>query len=378
MARLPWPRSGQSSIRLATLLAVCAGLAVQPLECQERWTLTEDLRIGSVEDGPNGFSDIRGLATNAQGWIFVLEFSTQDIRVFDAQGRYLKTVGRKGSGPGEFQNANGIARAPDGTFWLNDPANARFTALDREGRYQATLPVPNAGYGFSWIGGVDRDGRIFDQIFLPDPQGYRTALRRFSADRSRSDTVAMPECWDRSRPAPQFYVVKSKNMEAHIGVPFIAGPVTAIDPAGYAWCAVSDRYLITRTALGGNAPVAVVRQAAQALPVTREDREKALAPTRKQFPGAVLDESRIPKVKPLIELLVVDDRSRLWVKRTTADGHTQFDVFGSDGKPVAVAQSRLSLERWAPLRIEGDQVYGIIRNEDEVPFVVRLRITRAR
>jgi len=108
-----------------------------------------------------------------------------------------------------------------------------------------------------------------------------------------------------------------------------------------------------------------------------EDREEALAPSRERFPGAAFDESRIPKVKPLIERLVVDDRSRLWVKRTTRDGHTQFDVFGPDGRPVAVVDSPLRLDSWAPLRIEGDLVYGIVRNEDEVPFVVRLRITKA-
>jgi hypothetical protein len=139
---------------------------------------------------------------------------------------------------------------------------------------------------------------------------------------------------------------------------------------------MNDRYLLTRTALGGDTPLATIRQTAQPLPVTKEDREKVLAPTRKQFPGAVFDESRIPKVKPLIERMVVDDRSRLWVSRTTADGHTQFDVFGPEGRLLAVVESPLTLAIWTPLLIEGDQVYGLVRNHDEVPFVVRLRVTR--
>jgi len=368
-----------SSSLVRSVIAVmgCVGATSLPLCAQEHRRLTEEVRIGSVDEGPASFGDIRGIATNAKGWVFVLDFSTQDIRVFDAQGRHLKTVGRKGSGPGEFQNANGIARAPDGTLWLNDPANARFTALDSDGGYQSSFTVPATGYGFLWVGGVDPAGRLFDEIYVRNEQGYRTALRRFSADRQRVDTLSVPVCTDPSRSTPQLYVIKSNNMEAHITVPFTAGPVTAIDPAGYAWCGMNDRYLITKTALGRDAPVAVVRQAAQPLPVTREDREKALAPTRKQFPGAVLNESRIPRVKPLIERLVVDDRSRLWVKRTTADGHTQFDVFGPDGKPVAVVDSPLHLDSWAPLRIEGDRVYAIVRNEDDVPFVVRLRIARA-
>jgi len=188
--------------------------------------------------------------------------------------------------------------------------------------------------------------------------------------------LSVPDCSDPARSAPQLYVIKSNNIEAHITVPFTAGPVTAIDPAGYAWCGMNDRYLITKTGLGRDVPVAVVRRAAEPLPVTREDREKALAPSRERFPGAVFDESRIPKVKPLVERLVVDDRSRLWVKRTSGDGHTQFDVYTPEGKPVAVVDFPLRLDGWAPLRIEGDLVYGIVRNEDDVPFVVRLRIAR--
>jgi hypothetical protein len=363
-------------VRSIVVLVGCAGFASLPLAAQDHWRLTEEVRIGSVDEGPASFGDVRGIATNAKGWTFVLDFSTQDVRVFDAQGRHLKTVGRKGSGPGEFQNANGIARAPDGTLWLNDPANARFTALDSDGAFISSFPVGSAGYGFLWVGGVDRAGRLFDEIYLPNAAGYRTALRRFSVDRKQVDTLSLPDCADPARPTPQLYVIKSNNMEAHITVPFTAGPVTAIDPAGYAWCGMNDGYLITKTALGRDAPVAVVRRAAEPLPVTRQDREKALAPNRERFPGAVFDESRIPKVKPLIERLVVDDRSRLWVKRTTADGHTQFDVFGPDGKAVAVVDSPLHLDGWGPLRIEGDRFYGIARNEDDVPFVVRLRVAR--
>jgi hypothetical protein len=68
-------------------------------------------RIGSVDSGPASFGDIRGYAVNDRGWVFVLDYSTQDVRVFDSPGAFLKTVGRMGSGPGEFRNANGIVGA---------------------------------------------------------------------------------------------------------------------------------------------------------------------------------------------------------------------------------------------------------------------------
>src|SRR5690606_20588771 len=45
---------------------------------------------------------------DSRGRYYVLFAYATTIKVFDAQGRFLRTVGRKGAGPGEFEGATGL------------------------------------------------------------------------------------------------------------------------------------------------------------------------------------------------------------------------------------------------------------------------------
>ena len=95
-------------VRLLGLAVVAIVISGPPLGAQARWSLVENLRIGSEEDGPYLFTQIRGVAVGERGSIFVLEYRAQEIRLFDNQGKFVKRVARSGSGPGEIKNANGL------------------------------------------------------------------------------------------------------------------------------------------------------------------------------------------------------------------------------------------------------------------------------
>ncbi|HRN53690.1 MAG TPA: 6-bladed beta-propeller, partial [Gemmatimonadaceae bacterium] len=101
-----------------------------------QWALRETLRIGEGDEGPTSFSWVKGIEEGADGRIYIYEHSTQDIRVFDAAGAHVKTIGRKGRGPGELDNAEGIVFAADGNLWVRDAANSRFTIFDADGNYR--------------------------------------------------------------------------------------------------------------------------------------------------------------------------------------------------------------------------------------------------
>ncbi len=57
-----------------------------------------DLRFGSREgDDPNFiFGDIRGIQAASDGTIYVLDYSATEVRAFDPDGRYLRTISRRG------------------------------------------------------------------------------------------------------------------------------------------------------------------------------------------------------------------------------------------------------------------------------------------
>lgn len=71
------------------------------------------LRIGAVEGDPNRmFEQVRGATRMNDGTIVVLEGGTNELRLFDGDGNFVRNLGGTGEGPGEFRrNAPGAQRA---------------------------------------------------------------------------------------------------------------------------------------------------------------------------------------------------------------------------------------------------------------------------
>ena len=87
-----------STVLLPAALVVT--LLPSTIEAQPQWTLVEELRFGNGESEPYTFSDIRGIGVGDGGRIFVLDYKVQEIRMFDASGKFIKLAARRGRGPG--------------------------------------------------------------------------------------------------------------------------------------------------------------------------------------------------------------------------------------------------------------------------------------
>jgi hypothetical protein len=163
-------------------------------------------------------------------------------------------------------------------------------------------------------------------------------------------------------------------------VPFVPGQLKVWDPRGYMWCTPGDSYEIFQLRVGKGDTLGRITRAVTPLAVTAAERDAAIARIKKsfeQFPDASLDFSKIPKVKPPLMALDLDDRGNLWVRRTIADTtKATYDVFDATGKQIATADLPWRLSTYFRLVFRGDTVYGVTRDEDDVPYVVRGRISR--
>jgi len=75
----------------------------EPINKGSLFSTEEELSIGSKEgNGAYAFSDISHLTADDQGRIYALDRKESHVKVFDAQGRYLRTIGRPGQGPGDL------------------------------------------------------------------------------------------------------------------------------------------------------------------------------------------------------------------------------------------------------------------------------------
>ncbi|HEV8151123.1 MAG TPA: 6-bladed beta-propeller [Gemmatimonadales bacterium] len=369
---------------LATLCLVTRLVPGRSLPAQSvpEWRFTEELRIGSERDDPTGFSDVRGVLADRKGNIWVLEASTQEIRVFDPAGKHLRNVGRKGQGPGEFIYADGMALAPDGLIWVHDPQNARFSIFDQDGKFvRQQLAVAN-GYGYVWVGGIDRHGRIWDQLLIRDPNDPQSLrMRRAVPDWSKVDTLRMPRC---SSPGTQPEASAFKLPHGYAGIPFFPGPIYAIDYyAGAVWCGpTSAEYRLSKIGVEPRDTLVRIVRSVAALPVTGDEREAAIAKI-KEFMKKVgdnvsLDWSRIPKSKPILQNAFVDQDGRLWVRRTSLDKQADFDLYSAEGKPLATLRIGMPVKDYPHALVRGGTAYLISQEEGEIPYIVRGRFGPAR
>lgn len=341
------------------------------------WRAEEELRIGNATGiGPNLFGDIAAVEADSLGRLWVLERQAKELRVFDARGRHVRTIGREGEGPGEFRDPIALAWAPDGTIWVVDPGAARFTVFDSAGLYIDTHPRNVAGYSLPWQGGFGQDGLLYEVTSVPG-QGagdLRSVVVRYDAGVEPVDTFPLP-----AHPGERFVVQREKSMMS-AGVPFTPSQVLALDPRGFVWTGVNDRYRVVQQRIGREADTTrIVERQAAPVPVTAAERDEAVA-GMKWFTdqGGRIDAGRIPGHKPAYEQVIVADDGGFWVRpaRPAGEAGAAFDVFDAEGRFGGRLLLPGGLDAFPPPVIRRGAVYGVARDSLDVPYVVRARIIK--
>src|SRR5262249_52751757 len=92
-----------------------------------------------------------------------------ELRWFDGDGRWIRTIGRDGSGPGEFRGIYFLAAQGD-SIATYDLGLRRFSVFDTAGRYaRGTVLSDPDQIGESTVAGWLRDGRLLLETY-PAPR----------------------------------------------------------------------------------------------------------------------------------------------------------------------------------------------------------------
>lgn len=378
MSASPNPHGMISAFIIALLLFALPVTPLASAQVPRRLELT--LRISSI-DGPASFSDIRGLVANAAGEIFVLDYSSQELRAFDRSGKFMRTVARRGRGPGELLDANGLAISPNGVVWVNDPGNRRYTRIWPDGHVDH-LAQRERTFGATWGGVVDSSGGIFEPGVLAASLGGRAAqapsqfLLRYLDSAGGARTVPTPSCVQGERQPSRLRFIAPDGTIRNVNLPFFAAQQIALSSVGHMWCTPSDDYRLffgPPTALRE-----IVHEKIGRIPVSAAEHQRErrrLDSLAKQYGTLVAgDPGAIPRVKPAIDYVLLDDRERLWVRRTSSDSLAHFDVWTTTGERVLTVRSNTLVGR--VMYIRGEDVYAVVTDEDGVPAVARYRVRR--
>ena len=342
-----------------------------------------DLRFGSLEgDDPNLiFGDIRGVQAASDGTIYVLDYQATEVRAYDPEGRYLRTVARQGEGPGEITEANGILLSGDTLLWMNDHSRYVIIGVDPDGNELRRFDKPVRSYGYIWDGVFDQRGRYWrdyshsdDGLVYPPPPGLSTSTYRHyykfhDLSNGAVDSVFLGEGSSRS-----YSYEDAVGLWQFLPLMFEAGESIALDPSGGFWLANTAEYRVVRTSEDGDT-LLVIEAGLPVLRVTDEDRDAYVEGMLEYRPEIRSEAEEVaglmPDVKPILASLFVDDENRLWVERVTPEGAAPFyDRYSQDGDYLGSVRLAFT-PAWRRIWVQHGAIYTWVTDEMDVPYIVR-------
>jgi sugar lactone lactonase YvrE len=342
----------------------------------EGWRLAEEVRIGAMDGtGPDVFGSIAGLATDADGRIYVADGQASEIRIFGPDGRHLRTIGREGAGPGEFRQISGMDWDPEGRLWVMDAGNSRFAVIHPDEGFVESFRRDAGFRMFPWPGRLDREGNLHDLIMV-EAEGNpmerdRAVVRHGGPDLAPLDTLVLP-----SFQGSTFDLTADDGRRlVSAGIPYSRSQFWTVTPDGDLWIGTSDRYRIHHITRSGDT-TRILERPTTPVPVTAAERQEAIE-NLEWFTnqGGRIDASRIPDTKPAFGRFFEDADGYFWVMAPVAEGEPRrFDVFDPEGRYLGAVQAPEGLGLMTLPVVRGDRFHAVVQDDFEVPYVARFRI----
>jgi hypothetical protein len=329
-----------------------------PKEGAVRYSLREELTIGGEGGGTESvLNRPQDLKLDSSGNIYVMDWGDVDIKVFAPDGRFLRTISKKGQGPGEIDVPAFFVISADDKIIILSSRQHQISVLADLGTYLSGFKVE----GFCQALGVDRNQRIYyGQLLTPEPiiteeyQKIENKMALFQADYEGKAKVKLGEYLDN--------IQLRKIAKSKAGVSSLS--FTSREAYKTSWIVGPD----DRTYLGYNRDYQLDVYNPEWKVVFRFDRD--FTPIR--HPAYSPDRGH-PEFYPAFSdwRKFFDERGNLWLEQYVAEGVEDhvFDVFSPEG--IYLKQVRVPETLFL---VRGDKAYSIIRTEEEFLVVKRFQI----
>ena len=360
-------------------------------------TLLPEMSIGEL-DGPEEylFGNVVSIAVDDDRTVYVFDGQAQEIRIFDSDGVYIRTLGGPGEGPGEFARAEAVALLPDGRVVVRD-------AGDKNIQVFGPGPADTDQWPYSMSGVMsytntplytDTRGRMYQEISKVEMTSGRSRpvvvdeIVVLGPDGTHLDTL--PDPWgDYEPPALESEFSRSP-------IPFMPFGHWAVHPSGHLLSGFPSDY---RIELGRDDGVLRIERAYEPVGIPEGERsyytEAITRQQRESFPGWRWNGPPVPETKPVFDRLMVGRDGRIWVsletesftvenERHDADDPAsspvrwrsglRYDVFEADGTYLGAVDPPSGFSGYPTPVFDGDHVWAATRDELGVGRVVRFRI----
>lgn len=348
---------------------------------------TEPALIIGIEDGGEEyeFQAIVDAERMDDGSIVVADAIAAELRVFDAAGRFVRTIGRQGEGPGEFRNLGAVWQYHDSiAAW--DRSLRRLTLFDALGNVGrvVTLALSPADGLLPEVMGILSDGTIVARA-----TSVITPAVGEGVHRARGEVILY------SPEGELGMMLTALAGEEWVGVPGDDGVVLSVRPFhrnGYVnvhsdriHVGDSDQFDIREYRSDG-ALGQRIRLIAPDVPLTAEDADAHIQATlaaeqhdeRRRILRTMLERAPFPETYPAFAGFAADDEGQLWVAESPKAGSNErtWLVFDPSGRwlgrvampprvrVLRVGAGRLLVRHVDELGVQTIRDYRILRPTD--------------
>jgi hypothetical protein len=305
-----------------------------PLHPNQTVAFEEDLSIGG-EKYDMLFRPQKFIVDRNEN-IYIADYQDQSIKVFNPEGEYRQTIGRKGEGPGEFSSIGFLTFLPSGRLMVMDLEARRISLFDLNGKYIES---------HHW---AERPGGL---IYATESTCLLT-LYTFGRDEPLEDMRLFVKEFDlRGNEISSFGEFRIEESKIHqesrgetvvsiwVYPPYSPHSILAADPVRHLlYHCVNDVYAIEIYDRDGE----VIRRfdrPYKPVPFTSADAEEFYSRYEdRPMEGLkkMVREMSMPIVKTISSRMIVDDSGKLWVETHEKRQHEDrvflaYDIFNHEG-----------------------------------------------
>lgn len=317
----------------------------------------QDLIIGQSSGDENYvFSTLDSIQVDNEGNIFALDLKECKIKVFDKDGKHLRTFGKKGPGPGEWRAPWRMHLTPDGRLAILDSGNKRIAFYSPRG--ECLSEISTARWDFLQMR-IDSRSHIYADNLAFSDKGVSQKLLKFDPGLNLLATIAENQS-DMKLP-------RINLMTDRFVYDLIQGDLLA-------W-AYTTRYEIQILNLEGKTIKKIVKDY-DPINITERDKQEII---RERYgeagppQGIILE---FPAHFYPIYSIVVDEKGQFYVRTHEKDskGNYSIDVFNHEG----IYSAKFSLPAADILStVRQDKLYCLVEeNEEGIPQVKRYKLDR--
>jgi len=288
------------------------------------------------------FESLVNLAFDADSNIYVSDFRSNNIKMFDSSGKFVKTLGREGQGPGEFQGPYYMSISKD-RIAVYDLRNRRISILKLDGELSKHLqisidegrpakirPLPNGDFVFGMEKMYYKD--------LDKPQEYTIEI--YSPELERKKTLFSQKIWrNRYIRVPNF---------TNVPQPFAALVYWDVSPDGKIIIGFSESYTI-EIHDSEKGKLSSFSHPYEPVKIAEQDKKTWFAQMTSTGPSGVtqgapdyiVKNTTFPKHKPPYQHIMADSEGNILVFPYQKDNEKyikSFDAFDPQGKFIGNVQ----------------------------------------